>query len=126
MDVRRNLIISWVVFASGLAIASFLEGNWPFIAIGISGWLGNHFRAQIPKQKPERLGEYLERYPRLKWFTVIYLLIMAGLSLNYIGEFSEISLKTNPALLMLVLFFPFLILWLKQDYTIYVNSKQQP
>lgn len=123
MDVRTNIVLSWVIFTSGMVIASLLEGNWPFVAIGIFGWLGNSFRGQLPKQKPERLGEYLERHPFLKWFTVIYLLIISVLSLNYIGELSDLITDTNVALIVLVIFFPFFLLWANEDYTLYINNK---
>jgi hypothetical protein len=126
MDVRKNLIISWITFVSGITVASLLEGNWPFLAIGITGLVGSYYRDRLPKQKPERLGEYLERHPFLKWFTVIYLLIVAGLSLNYIGELSELLMDTNIALFVLVMFLPVFILWANEDHALYVKYKSKP
>lgn len=111
------------MFILGLLLASVLDGNWPFVALGVFGFAASFFRSQLPNEGKIGLGVYLNHHPGLKWFTAIYLLIMAGLSLKFMGELSEIVMSTNPAVLTLVLFFPFFVLWLKRDYSLYVNSE---
>ena len=123
MHVRQNLTISWALIVTGLSLASLLDGNWPIIIVGVFGGIASLYRSHLPKSKPFRLGEYLNQNPVLKWFTVIYLLILAGLSLKYIEELSGLLMNNNPILLVLVIFFPFLMIWVKQDYMLYVNNK---
>lgn len=126
MDVRKNLVLSWATFILGVTVAILIDSVWSMLTFGLFTAFSGIYRARLPKQTPARLGEQLEKHPKLKWFTVIYILVVAGLSLNYIGELSEIHMKTNSFLLMLVLFFPIFILWLKEDCTLYVNSKKEP
>jgi len=126
MDVRKYLVLSWTTFILGILVAILVDSVWSMLVFGLFTTFSGIYRARLPKQNPACLGEQLEKHPILKWFTVIYLLVVAGLSLNYIGELSEIHMKTNSFLLILFLFFPIFILWLREDYTLYVNSKKEP
>ena len=126
MCVRKNLVTSWLILTWGMVFASFLDGNWQMLVMGAVGGVSGYYRVRLPKRSPARLGDYLNSHPILKWFTILYLLIMAGLSLRYMGELSEILMSVNLALLVLILFFPFFVLWLKQDFTLYVNNRHRP
>ena len=125
MFVKRYLVFSWVLFITGLILASQFDDNWPMIIIGIFGAAASFIRSLIPKEESFRLGEFLNQHQTLKWLTVFYLLIVAGFALKYMDELSELLTNTNVALLLLM-FFPVFIIWAMRDYTLYVNSDKRP
>ena len=126
MFVKRYLTLSWTLFITGLILASQFDGNWPMIIIGIFGAAASFFRSLIPKKKSFRLGEFLNQHRIFKWFTVFYLLTVAGIALKYMDKLSELLTNTNAAFLILLLFLPVFIIWAKQDYTLYVNGDKRP
>ena len=119
MSDRQNLIVSWVLISCGIAIALPLDGNWQIVTIGVFGSLGNVFRMQAVKERTGSIFDYIEMFPYLKWFTVIYFLIASVLSLYFMNELSDLLQESNIFMVLLVLFFPMFVIWIHEDINLY-------
>ena len=124
MSDWQNLIVSWVLISCGIAIALPLDGNWQIVTIGVFGSLGNVFRMQAVKERTGSIFDYIEMFPYLKWFTVIYFLIASVLSLYFMNELSDLLQESNIFMVLLVLFFPMFVIWIHEDINLptYNNS----
>lgn len=121
--IRYYLITSWILLFIGLMLASLSDDNWSIIIIGIFGSVAVFYRSLVPIPNKTQLGEYLNENPIIKWFTVMYSLVMAGSALVFMESFSGLLENTNIGFLMLILFLPFFVIWVKQEYHLYLNGE---
>ena len=121
MDIRRNLLISWVLFLIAFISASILNYEMGIIAIGVFGGGAGYYRNKIKDDKPS-LDELVGFIPLWKWFSVVYMLVLSALSLHYLSELSAALTVVNPVIVMVITFFPILVPWIRYEYLLYSKS----
>jgi len=121
MDIRGNLIISWILVLIAFISASTLNYEMGVIAIGVFGGGAGYYRNKIKDDKPS-LDELLGFIPLWKWFSVVYMLALSALSLHFISELSEALTVVNPVIVMAIIFFPILVPWIRYEYLLYNKS----
>ncbi len=115
---RENLTIYFVLALAGLIIASFDQLILGAVCVAVAGY----FCSLVKDDRPSLL-QLLSFYPFWKWFSAIYMLGMSALALHYMSELSEIVMHANPLALVVVIFFPILVPWIRHEYLLFRQSK---
>ena len=121
MDIRGNLLTSWILVFIAFISASVLNYELGTIALGVFGGGAGYYRNKIKDDKPT-LEELVGFSPVWKWFSVVYMLGLSALSLHFLSELSEALTVVNPIIFVAVTFFPILVPWMRYEYSLYIKS----